>query len=142
MDEDDQTLAVKPKKLKQGNKGHKDYGKWLVYNQGKMVRYRQKMRLQALIAYSPGGVPRCACPACPENSGPHLEFLTLDHIDGDGAAHRQSLIKTAKRADSGTSLALYCWLRDNNFPPGFQVLCYNCNSAKGTSQNQKCPHEI
>jgi len=32
------------------------------------------------------------------------------------------------------------WLKKNNFPPGFQVLCANCNFAKRNSRY--CPHEI
>jgi hypothetical protein len=30
----------------------------------------------------------------------------------------------------------------NNFPEGFQILCHNCNFAKGFPRNNgKCPHE-
>lgn len=31
------------------------------------------------------------------------------------------------------------WLRRNNYPNGFQVLCHNCNMAKGFYG--KCPHQ-
>jgi hypothetical protein len=34
---------------------------------------------------------------------------------------------------------LYYWLEDNDFPSGFQILCWNCNFAKGSLG--KCPHE-
>jgi len=38
--------------------------------------------------------------------------------------------------------ALYRWIRDSGFPDGFQVLCNNCNYAKGMKKNKnKCPHE-
>jgi len=33
------------------------------------------------------------------------------------------------------------WIRKNNFPKGFQVLCMNCNWGKGHSKDNKCPHE-
>ena len=36
-------------------------------------------------------------------------------------------------------LRLSVWMIKNNFPKGFQVLCHNCNLAKGFYG--KCPHE-
>jgi len=38
-----------------------------------------------------------------------------------------------------SSDVLYSWLKKNNFPKGFQVLCMNCNFAKG--KLGKCPHQ-
>ncbi len=32
------------------------------------------------------------------------------------------------------------WLITNNFPKGFQILCWNCNYAKGVFG--ECPHKI
>lgn len=58
-------------------------------------------------------------------------FLTIDHIDNRGAEHRRTI---------GTGGdALVRWLKKNNFPPGFQILCWNCQWGKrivGT-----CPHQ-
>ena len=34
---------------------------------------------------------------------------------------------------------LHKWIKDNNFPDGFQILCHNCNQAKG--YYGICPHE-
>ncbi len=68
----------------------------------------------------------CAC--CGEDEP---VFLSLDHINGDGAAHRR---ETRKR--SGASM--YALLIREGFPPGFQVLCFNCNFAKRTGN--ACPH--
>lgn len=34
----------------------------------------------------------------------------------------------------------YVWLKKNNYPPGFQILCYNCNCAKG--HFGYCPHNL
>ena len=39
------------------------------------------------------------------------------------------------------STSLLVWIVKNNFPKGFQILCHNCNLAKGYSKNNKCPHE-
>ncbi len=83
-------------------------------------KYRVVLRLAVLDAY--GGC--CAC--CGESTS---EFLTIDHIANDGFAHR-------KRVGGGYSM--YLWLKRNQFPEGVQVLCHNCNMAKGFYGS--CPH--
>ena len=87
--------------------------------------YLRKVRLDVLTHYS-GGSPRCAC--CGENM---IEFLSLDHIYGNGSAHRREL----KHRGTFT----YLWARTNNYPAIFQVLCMNCNFAKG--KYGYCPHQ-
>ena len=66
----------------------------------------------------------CAC--CGEH---RYEFLAIDHVDGNGAAHRRQIGKS--RMDR--------WLAKSGFPSGFQVLCHNCNMAKGLYG--ACPHQ-
>jgi hypothetical protein len=59
-------------------------------------------------------------------------FLTIDHINGGGNQHRRSLTDSFNRyskLNSGVDIGK--WLRRNNYPGGFQVLCVNCNHAKG-----------
>jgi hypothetical protein len=65
----------------------------------------------------------CAC--CGETN---LGFLTIDHVESDGAAHRKNL-----------NLSLYHWLAKHNFPDGFQTLCYNCNLGRARNRGV-CPH--
>lgn len=86
----------------------------------------QKLRIDVLTHYG-GNPPKCAC--CGETI---IEFLTIDHINGGG--HKQ-MIKINRR---GTSF--YRWLIQQRFPEGLQVLCMNCNFAKG--KYGKCPHKI
>jgi hypothetical protein len=69
-----------------------------------------------------------ACECCGE-SWP--VFLTLDHINRDGAEHRRKIGKGGTR--------MYRWLRRNRWPKGFRTLCFNCNSA--THVKFKCPHK-
>jgi hypothetical protein len=69
----------------------------------------RRLRQQVLSAY---GGPVCV--GCGETCDPVLE---IDHINQDGAEHRKQI---------GSS-ALYRWLKQNNFPDGFRVLCRNCN---------------
>lgn len=60
---------------------------------------------------------KCAC--CGEDT---MVFLAIDHIYGGG---------TKQRKDSQmSSTGFYLWLKQNNFPDGFQTLCHNCNWAK------------
>jgi hypothetical protein len=84
-----------------------------------------KLRYETLQAYSEGE-PECSC--CGETI---LEFLGLDHVNNDGAAHRKEIGYHA--------LAMYRWARDNGYPPTLQVLCHNCNLAKGFYG--RCPHQ-
>jgi hypothetical protein len=90
---------------------------------------KQRTRLAALKreVYAAYGGYRCAC--CGEK---HEEFLSIDHIEGNGKQHRKEV------GSGGRGSALYRWLKKNNFPPGFQILCMNCNFAIG--HYESCPH--
>lgn len=69
----------------------------------------------------------CAC--CGETEP---KFLTIDHINNDGASQR------AKDKEHGKNLCR--WLFKHNFPSGFQVLCMNCNLGKSRNAGV-CPHK-
>ena len=88
-----------------------------------MAEYHLATRLRVLAHYS-GGSMRCAC--CGENE---VEFLGIDHMHRDGAQHRREVRPSA----------IYRWLIKHKFPPGIQVLCHNCNLAKG--YYGVCPHQ-
>ncbi len=75
----------------------------------------------------------CAC--CGESL---YEFLTIDHINNDGAKQRKEIFGPLHRSGAGT--AIYKWLIKNNFPEGFQTLCWNCNCGKRIN-NGVCPHK-
>ena len=78
-----------------------------------------------MTAYS-SGTPICAC--CGEDEE---RFLTIDHMNNDGAKHRREVTQGSH---------LYGWLKRNNYPAGFQVLCYNCNVGRYRNRNM-CPHQ-
>jgi len=84
----------------------------------KAIQLRRK-RLKCIEKY--GG--KCAC--CGENNWAFLEF---DHINNDGKQHRKEIGRNMIK-----------WLIDNNFPDNIQLLCSNCNKAKGLYG--ACPHE-
>lgn len=54
------------------------------------------------------------------------EDLSIDHINGDGAEHREQLTGDRRRG----SYRFYLWLIRNGYPEGFQVLCRRCNHSK------------
>jgi len=91
------------------------------------AKNREKTRLKVIGHYSRQSF-QCMC--CGE---PERDFLTVDHIDGDTV--RESRSKGIPRSGRW----MYLWLIRNNFPPGFQVLCANCNIAKG--HRGVCPHK-
>lgn len=66
-------------------------------------------------------------------------FLSLDHVNNDGANHRRSL-GYINGNGKGASSKIWKWLRDNSYPSGFQVLCMNCNHGKARNGGI-CPHE-
>ena len=79
-----------------------------------------------VIGYYSDGSYSCKC--CGERM---YGFLTIDHIINGGTKHRKIVKKNTD---------IYFWLRENLFPEGYQVLCYNCNCAK--QFNHGCPHNI
>ena len=99
------------------------------------LRYGKKRRRELkLEIFNKYGGPVCVC--CGER---HLEFLSIDHINGQGSLHRRQIAEErGKSYRSGQKF--YDWLKQNNFPTGFQVLCFNCNFAKG--HFDKCPHDV
>jgi hypothetical protein len=90
----------------------------------KKKRLTHNLKITVISKY--GG--KCIC--CNET---HIAFLTLDHKDGDGAAHR----KTLSGGDKGR---FYKWVRRNNFPDFLQLLCWNCNMGKQINGGV-CPHQ-
>lgn len=89
-------------------------------------RSNEKVLREKLSVFDAYGGRKCAC--CGED---HIEFLQLDHVNSNGADDR-------KQGLMGT--ALYRKLKRQGYPPGFQVLCANCNFAKGLYG--QCPHQI
>jgi hypothetical protein len=77
------------------------------------MRLYRLYRIEALWHYGRG-----KCAKCGDTTD---EFLQIDHINGGGTEHR-------KQIGSG----IYRWLRKNQWPEGFRVLCANCNAPGET----------
>lgn len=95
--------------------------------QEKIKLYRLKHKR---IVFNHYGICQC----CGESN---LGFLTIDHINNDGAQHRKEIF--GKKTSGGP---LYHWIIKNNFPQDLQSLCYNCNCGKQSSNLNLCPHKI
>ena len=93
--------------LKRNRKYNKTEKKHLAH-----LRWYAKLKQTVISAY--GG-------KCIKCNYLDIRALQIDHINGDGASHRKQ---------TGAGSRFYQWLKNNNFPEGFQILCANCNSIK------------
>ncbi len=88
--------------------------------------YNHRLKLQAITHYSPNMQCQCAESncwhflACQVHD---LRALTIDHIKGGGVKHLKSL-------GLRTGAQFYRWLKKQNWPEGYQVLCANCQLTK------------
>ena len=73
----------------------------------------------------------CACPGCGATKD-----LTVDHINGQGEAHRAELFNGRQQA----GWHFYAWLVEQGFPEGFQVLCRPCNASKRSGERCRLDH--
>jgi len=62
--------------------------------------------------------------------------LSIDHVSGDGAEHRERLY--GRR--NGGGVQFWRWLIKQGFPQGYQTLCLPCNQSKGNGKRCKITH--
>jgi hypothetical protein len=104
------------------------------------IRNKKKhiqLKKECFVAY--GGLI-CAC--CGEKE---FQFLTMDHIIPVGNISKSGPplkenrgLGSKKKPSNRSGNGLWRWLKKNKYPPGYQVLCWNCNCAKGLFGS--CPH--
>ena len=68
------------------------------------------------------------CECCGETE---MKFLTVDHI--------KEIRSYKQRTEMGHNW-MYRWLVKNNFPPGYRILCSNCNFGRSRNGGV-CPHQ-
>ena len=107
------------------------------YNRTKRKEHRARDKLEIFTIYSKrlsnSEIPICNC--CGEDK---IDFLTIDHIEGKKQMDSDKNIVSLGYNSKMSSYSLYKWILNNNFPDGFQILCTNCNCAKGVFGI--CPH--
>lgn len=94
-----------------------------------MKRRNEKLRLEVLRFYS----PNLTCQRCGCND---IRALSIDHIRGGGLKHRKELKLINQK--------FYRWLKKNNYPFEYQVLCMNCQWVKRheNNENGNIIHEV
>lgn len=99
-----------------------------IKNENYLSDSEKRLRIKKLVIqhYTKGEM---CCSCCGES---HIEFLVFDHIINNGSEHRKKIFKNGRGN-------IITWLISNKFPEGFQVLCWNCNSAKHYYKG--CPHK-
>ena len=97
------------------------YEEWKRKHRCCSARVKNKAKDEVFHAYG----NRCAC--CGET---RAYFLVVDHINGNGASERAISRRTGKN--------LYMKLKQEGFPGGYQLLCANCNHAKGAGLACPC----
>jgi hypothetical protein len=87
-------------------------------------KIRLKRKTVCCIHYNKNN--ECCCDRCGFSD---IRVLTIHHINGGG-----------RKQGSQTTDRFYMWLIKNNFPSGFQTLCFNCQYIK-RDENNEC-HRI
>lgn len=96
---------------------------WAKTEYAKNLR-RQANRKVREVAFAGYGA---YCKCCAEDI---FEFLAIDHVNGGGREEREIM--------STTQIARK--IINENWPDTYQILCHNCNQAKGWYG--VCPHEL
>ena len=94
----------------------KNVRRWYEENREHKIQMGQDRALEkklVVLDYYSNGELKCAHCGIDD-----LDVLTLDHIHGGGTQHRK------------LNPHSYRWAINNDFPEGFQVLCFNCNWKK------------
>lgn len=118
--------CIKP--LAKGNKNYCDFHREKDRARGRSKDKRLGIKLKEECFQHYG--KKCGC--CGETI---VNFLTLDHTEGRGNIQRRKLFK-----HNVGGVHMYRWLKKNNFPKGYTVLCMNCNWAK--RYGGICPHKL
>lgn len=114
-------LRNKEKKHKQHMElYYKNHEKYRVRANKCAKKYRETNKEIVINHYSKG---KNCCELCEETN---KDVLSIDHIDGGGRKHSKEINRNN----------LYVWLRKNNFPMGFRILCMNCQFKERIRNNQ------
>lgn len=76
---------------------------------------RTQISIDVIQHYSDG---TASCKRCGNKD---IKVLSIDHIDGGGNRHKREV---------GMGVVFLYWLKKNNYPRGYQVLCMNCQFKK------------
>lgn len=100
----------------------KYYKEHLEEHKERNKKYLNQLRAKVIKAYG----SKCIC--CGESN---KRFLTIDHINNDGAVRRKEMKAGAN---------FYKKIISSGFPDDLQLLCYNCNCGRACNGGI-CPHK-
>ena len=119
--------------------GYRDQTKFKPDNTAKrMLTLRMDIFLHYSKIHSNSDVSCCRC--CGQNS--NMEFLAIDHILGKKVMDSIPELIELEYSSTMKQTKLLNWIKNNNYLSNleteyFQILCHNCNNAKGIFG--KCP---
>lgn len=117
------TYKLDPEKFKRRQNLYRLNNLEKIKNQKKILYSRNR---ELVLNHYGSGYPKCSC--CGEKE---KKFLEIDHINGGGSKERKKI---------GGGSTFYSYLISHKYPKGFQLLCSNCNQAKG--KYGICPHKL
>lgn len=97
---------------------------WYEYRRRTANAYTARLRNSAHAILG----DRCACCGIARRV-----FLSIDHVNNDGASHRR---ETKNQQQFYRSI-----VGDPDARSKYQILCHNCNMAKAIEENHTCPEE-
>jgi len=84
----------------------------------RIKKERRAIKREVLTHYGNG---KLACVQCGFDN---IAALTIDHINNDGASDRNHT------THQKVGHLIYRWLKNHNYPEGYQTLCMNCQWVK------------
>jgi len=131
---------AKNKRYKESKKGQVNQMRYNQSNKGNEARRLEVLKYFSKL-HSNSDIPCCRC--CGQNS--HIDFLDIDHIVGKYEMDSIPELKKLKYSSTKGTATLSRWIIANDYLKDlqtvyFQILCKNCNSAKGIARNNnECP---
>jgi hypothetical protein len=87
------------------------------------AKYRAVLKKEVLSHYSVKDIPICETCLVRGIEIVEIDALTIDHIGGGGLKQRKELGIVGGHH-------LYRWLKRNDYPKGYRVLCFTCNCVR------------
>jgi hypothetical protein len=109
---DNPKLSLEEKRYRQEKKKNYDE-KYKPTRHIKRAKLGKQLRYKIINYYSNGTMKCIRC------GFSDIRALTIDHINGGGCDHKKQINRP-----------LMTWIKQNNFPDGFQILCMNCQKIK------------
>jgi hypothetical protein len=102
-------------------------GKFNTKNKPLVVKNNRDRKIRVLTHYGPRHRLRCCWKGCLVKD---IDMLSLDHINNDGAKHREELTNGQNKRHGGGGRSAYRDVEKRGFPLGFQTLCFNHQMKK------------